>query len=316
MPYAHPAFMLALSLAVLAPLAAHPDHAVTQRQDGADRLVPATAPAPASASVSITIEGERRVIVSNGLPDHATGRFPNSGNPHRIAPQRHRFTVPLAPTPAASPVPLRRGRFGVALNGVPFEPGTAESWQNDRRSGWSYEAQGGAFSLGLDTNLAHVQPDGSYHYHGLPAALLEKLSGGEKHMTLVGWAADGYPIYAKWGPRDARDPASEIVALRSSYRLRSGRRPTPPDGPGGTYDGIFVEDYEYVPGAGELDACHGREGPTPEFPRGTYHYVLTEDFPFIPRLFHGEPDPSFSTRGGSRSGGGPGGERPPPPPRP
>jgi len=44
--------------------------------------------------VQITVEGDRRCITSNGLPDHDTGNFPNRGNPHRIAEQDIRLCVP------------------------------------------------------------------------------------------------------------------------------------------------------------------------------------------------------------------------------
>lgn len=289
------------ALALSLPLRAHPDHSATQRKPGVT-FVPSDQPAPGASQVSITIEGDRRLITANGLPDHRTGRFPNRDNPHAIRAQAYRFTVPLHPVAAAQPVKLVRQPFGIALNGVLFDPGTAEYWRDDRNSGWHYDALGGAFSLGLDADHAHVQPNGAYHYHGIPTALLARLSGGEKRMTLVGWAADGFPIYAQWGHRDAKDAASEIVALRSSYRLKPGPRPTSDGQPGGTPDGVFEEDFEFVAGSGDLDECGGRFGVTPEFPAGTYHYVLTTDFPFIPRTFRGLPDPSFARR--------PAGERP------
>ncbi len=298
-------FALALGLSLATPLLvlAHPDHSATQRNKGVT-LVPSDQAAPRASEVSITVAGDRRVIVANGLPDHRTGRFPNRDNPNEIRAQSYRFTVPLHPQPAPRPVRLVRQPFGVAVNGVLFDPGTAEYWQDDRRSGWHYDALGGAFSLGLDADHAHVQPNGAYHYHGIPTALLARLSGGQRQMTLVGWAADGFPIYAQWGYRDPHDAQSEVVALRSSYRLKPGTRPTSNGQPGGSYDGVFEEDFDYVAGSGDLDECGGRTGVTPEFPAGTYHYVLTTDFPFIPRLFRGEPDASFAR-------GGPGGGPPP-----
>jgi hypothetical protein len=70
---------------------------------------------------------------------------------------------------------------------------------------------------------------------------------------------------------------------------------------------VFVEDFEYVPGHGDLEECNGRTGPTTEYPNGTYYYVLTDEFPFIPRLWHGTHDPSF------RHGPPPGGSPPLPP---
>jgi hypothetical protein len=121
-------------------------------------------------------------------------------------------------------------------------------------------------------------------------------------MVLVGWAADGFPIYGPWIQR-GNDEASKARA-RSSYQLKKGTRP---DGPGGAFDGTFVGDWEYVAGSGDLDECNGREGVMPEFPGGTYYYVLTEEFPFIPRLWRGTPDAAFLRRGppaGAPPGGG------------
>lgn len=127
--------------------------------------------------VSVSVEGVSRIIKSNGIPDHAPGAFPRRGNPNTIAPQNYTFRVPLRPK--AAPQPVHRGGWwwGVALNGVPFEPGTGETWNNDPRSGWRYEAATGFLNLGLDDHNAHVQPNGSYHYHALPSGLVERRGG-------------------------------------------------------------------------------------------------------------------------------------------
>lgn len=279
-----------LGFASASPLAAHPNHQATQRTTVT--LVPATAQAPAASEVSITTKGDQRIITANGLPDHATGAFPNSDNPHGVRAQSYRYTMPLRPAVNATATPLPRQPFGIALNGVLFDPGTAEYWQNDRDSGWRYDALGNAFSLGLDTNHAHVQPNGAYHYHGLPTALLARLAAGRPGLVHVGWAADGFPIYAVSPASAAAQP------LRTSYQLKPGNRPTTDGQPGGRYDGSFVEDFAYVAGSGDLDECSGRFGTTTEFPDGTYYYVLTADFPFVPRAFRGTPDASFARRGG------------------
>ena len=218
----------------------------------------------------------------------------------------------------ARPTALTAQPFGIAVNGVLFDPSTAEYWHNDRRSGWHYEAKGNAFSLGLDASNAHVQPNGAYHYHGIPTALLARLSAGAPAMTLLGWAADGFPIYGPWGHDAARDSASRLRILKSSYQMKKGSRPTAAAQPGGVHDGIFAEDFDYVADSGDLDECSGRFGITPEFPEGIFHYVLTEDFPFVPRAFRGTPDASFSRRGGPDGAAfpkGPGKKRGPPPPK-
>jgi hypothetical protein len=258
--------------------------------------------------VSITLRDNQRVIAANGIPDHAPGQFPNRGNPNRISEQQHNFTVPAKPQPAAQLTSADRGWFGVAINGVPFEAGTAEFWSRD----WKYEAIGGSMNLGLDDSLAHVQPTGAYHYHGLPLALIAKLGGDGKKMLLIGWAGDGFPIYTSYAYSDANDAKSAVRKMKSSHRLKTGTRPGSPSGPGGKFDGAFTADYEFVKGSGDLDEANGRFGVTPEFPQGTYYYCLTEEFPFAPRYWRGTPDPSFMKRGGPGGPGGPGGKGPPP----
>lgn len=278
------------SLAVVAAAHGHPDH---------DEVTPKT------NQVSITIEGEYRLIKSNGWPDHAPGEFPRRGNPNAVAPQNYTFKVPLKPALAKEAPPRGMWWWGVALNGVPFEPGTAETWKNDPRSEWRYEAVTGFLDLGLDEHHAHVQPNGSYHYHALPLGLVERLGGEGKKMLLIGWAADGFPIYTGYAYAESNDATSPLRVMKSSYKLKPGARPVQEGGPGGNYDGRFTQDFEYVPGSGDLDECNGRTGVTPEFPDGTYYYCITADFPFVPRSWHGIPDPSFMKP--RPTGGGPGG---------
>jgi len=279
--------------------------------------VPALCQAPSSLTntVEITEVGSLRRIRSNGVPDHPTGRFPNAHNPNTIRAQDYQFTVPMRPSKQAQPSSYRMQPFGVAVNGVVFDPFAAEWWQGDASSGWQYEPQGGAIDLGLDENSAHVQPNGAYHYHGIPKGLLKQLSPGADRMTLLGWAADGFPIYGPLAHERADDASSALRNLKSGYRVKHGARPAQA-GPGGQYDGSFVQDYEWVEGLGDLDSSNGRFGVTPEFPKGTYYYVLTDHYPFIPRQFAGKPDSSFERRGPPRGtagfGFGPPGMRPPP----
>lgn len=294
--------------------------AVAQR--GQDGALPADA-------VTITERDGYRYITSNGIPDHEPGRFPNRGNPNTISEQHYEYRMPIAPTVLTEPVPMRGHLFGVAVNGVPFDPGTAEIWTPQGRRmrgqardyGWNYDALSGKIDLGIDEHHAHVQPTGAYHYHGLPTGLIEHMAAhrkeadGQAGMLLVGYAADGFPIYARFGYEDANDPTSALIDLKSSYRLKDGERTAPPDGPGGKFDGTYVQDFEYVEGAGDLDECNGRFGVTPEYPGGTYYYVLTEMYPFVPRDFRAEPDDSFRKGRGPGMGppGGRDGRRPPPP---
>lgn len=206
------------------------------------------------------------------------------------------------PNGGSRPSPFRV--FGVTFDGVLMEPGTAESYLGQRR--WNYEALGGAVPLGLDTNYAHVQPDGHYHYHGLPIDLMKRLgyTSGD-HSPMIGWAADGFPIYAMYGFTDPNDANSGVVELMTSWQLKKGERPRGNDSPGSEYDGAFVQDYEFIEGSGDLDECNGRFCITPEFPEGTYAYFLTRDWPVIPRAFRGTPTMIGNERQGPRGRGGP-----------
>jgi hypothetical protein len=78
---------------------------------------------------------------ANGLPDHATGEFPNRGNPNAIAPQNVDVCVPLNPM-TADQITLIRGTMGIAINGVQFRPNTEGFYDpngrrgHSRNSGW------------------------------------------------------------------------------------------------------------------------------------------------------------------------------------
>lgn len=242
--------------------------------------------------VSITTDGQYRYIYSNGIPS-VHGQFPNSHNPSTIQSKSYKFKMPLQPRLTGRVTPLWGGMdFGVGIDGIPFDPGTAEFWNRDPN--WRYEALSGKINLGFDQNNAHVQPDGSYHYHGLPTELIKNLSPNQ-HSTIIGYAADGFPIYALYGYSKVNNPNSGIKELKSSYQLRTGTRQS---GPGGVYDGTFTADYIYQEGSGDLDQCNGRMGVTPNYPQGTYAYFISAQFPLVPRCFKGTPDASFIKQGG------------------
>ena len=263
--------------------------------------ISSTATPSAENKLAVTLEGDYRVFRANGLPDHKPGEFPNRGNPNRISAQSYTFRIPLKPQTNSIPRPGQGAWFGVALNGVPFEPGTGEFWNGQHE--WNYEAKSGFIDLGLDQSNAHVQPTGAYHYHGLPIGLMDKLGSDAKKMLLVGYAADGFPIYTSVGYSNATNATSALKKMSSSWQVKKGERA---GGPSGKHDGKFTSDYEYVAGSGDLDECNGRFGVTPEYPQGIYHYYITDEFPQLARSWRGTPDASFFKRGpGGRGPRGP-----------
>ena len=221
----------------------------------------------ATQSVSITKSGGDICVASNGIPDHATGQFPNRGNPHSIKTQNIKFCVTDSPRKGnrAQMVPT----IGIAENGIIIRPGTADYYDassprghsRDRSSGWNLDGMGPDNTLGLDRENAHVDNRGIYHYHGVSPSL-----AATSDDTRIGWAADGFEIHY------VGDNA------RSSWMLKRGTRPT---APGGTYDGTYNEDFEFVSGLGNLDQCNGG------MVNGTYTYFATDAYPYFPRCLYG-----------------------------
>lgn len=265
--------------------------------DYASSVFNSSASVNATATATWSCSSTARSITANGLPDHAVGAFPNADNPNTIAVQSISASVTVTPTQTSVVTP-RVGAMdkpGIALNGIAFDPGTAGTCNNAgfcQQGGavvgdWSLEALGQTFfKWGTDTSNAHVQPNGMYHYHGIPEGLVTQLGNGNKAMTLIGWAADGFPVYARYGYTTATDADSALKVVTASYRIKAtpdANRPATSLYPMGT----FTQDYEYVAGSGDLDECNGRTGVTPEFPAGIYHYYATDTYPYLQRCVKG-----------------------------
>jgi len=267
----------------------------------------------AYSKYSWSSDGISRILSGNGIPNHEVGTFPNPGNPNTISKQNVNEVFTLCPSLVSETgvqVGGPAGAIAYAINSVKFDPGTAgrcdDSGKCDLGRGqgrWSIEALGhNTFDFGDDMNHAHVQPTGEYHYHGMPELLLDLL-GQEKNMTLIGWASDGFPVYARYGYANANDSTSTTKIIRPSWKLKMtgdvGRPNTltvllgPPER-GDSYPntsiplGAFTQDFEYVEGFGDLDQCNGRFGVTPEFPEGIYYYMVTDEFPYFSRCLKGD----------------------------
>ena len=98
------------------------------------------------------------------------------------------------------------------------------------------------------------------------------------HSKIVGFAADGYPIYGPYAYTAPTDPQSGITIMFSGYQLKSSSYRTNTEADDlTTYPmGMFIQDYEYT-GTGLLDAHNGRYCVTPDYPNGTYAYFITVD---------------------------------------
>jgi YHYH protein len=243
---------------------------------------------PYEGRVSITVIGDSCTIQSNAVPNHdfnATGRFRNS-----FREQSQRYVVPARPRAEARPTSLSlQYDNGIFLNGVKLDllaagcHGVANGMIgcNDMHTPYRYDPMAPKAGFGTDEHNAHTQPDGTYHYHGNPMALFEQARPTQP-SPVVGFAADGFPIFGSYIRVDGK-----LRKARSSYRLKTGLRS---GGPGGAHDGTFVDDWQYLPGAGDLDECNGMTQD------GIYGYVITETYPHVMACFKGTPHESFRKR--------------------
>lgn len=259
-----------------------------------------------------TVSGTIRTIASNSIPDHNVGLFGGgmgSLNPNAITEQSETYHITTTPAVANTVTPLLsttgtgpnagpQYSFGVLFNGVELDPVAAEPFPHEgalsANVNWEWNLEALNVNLGLDCNNAHVQPSGKYHYHGSPILFLQSLNIPTDQMTLIGYAADGFPIYYKYAFTTATDNSSSVIEMTPSYQLKSGDRPG--DGvsaPCDVYNGVYSNDYEFIDGQGTLDEANGRTGVTPEYPNGTYYYIITDGFPSIPRYLKGTPSQDF-----------------------
>lgn len=271
-----------------------------------------------SNSYQETVNGDVRTIVTNGIPNHD---FSNQ-NPtaDELNSETKTITLDATPSLADQVTAITDGgrpvwRVGVALNGVYIDPAPAEPFiftnsnTGEYNWDWVFEPNSNKDEVGLDCATAHVQPDGTYHYHGDMIAYADVLISGlgsgtttPQEPVQIGWAADGFPIFYKYG----YDAAGNFKEMESSYSIRSGERSG--DGitaPCGEYNGKYTNDYEFVAGSGDLDECNGiSQRITIGNDSFDYYYVITEDFPVVSRCISGTPSDSFQLGGGGMGGGG------------
>lgn len=286
-------------------------------------------PVPLTNSVHFSVAGYWRVVTSNGIPDHSIGVFGVDpviacGRPTQIKQQNYTFVMPAysaqgklwppgvkpLPTPPFEGAPAVT--FGVAVNGVPFDP-AANEWLDivnnvkvETKTDWTINPlRCKLMKYDLDSNNGHVQSDGAYHYHGYPKGLYNQIKDEQKNkvvitvngsvadnatrkrykIVLLGWAFDGNPIYGEQCGKDT----SAMINAKSSYKIRTPfstpavRTSTSTPSTASHPLGDFLEDYLYDealfngnPGV-QLDECNGHTGITPEFPHGVYHYHILEE---------------------------------------
>lgn len=144
-------------------------------------------------SFTVSVEGDKRVITSNDLPNHTTGHYPVASsddayafdrNPNTIKAQTFRLELARVPELASAPSCLPMGAVGILLSGSVFY----NALDAGGRDAVAHEIQ--------DHCQGHPERSGSYHYHNLTDCLKDPGTG---HSELVGYALDGFGIYGHRG---------------------------------------------------------------------------------------------------------------------
>lgn len=265
-----------------------------------------------SGDILISSDGITCTMASNNIPNHDFNDQ-SASFATNVSTQNKHFELPVAPQMAAQTTPVDLQTTNVVfLNGAIVDVIAAACYDvgneplGEEKIGcgpdqlanpWRYDPMSPLNSFGTDMHNAHVQPDGSYHYHGNPLAMYDQnCETSAVPSPVIGFAADGFPVY---GPCFTDSQSGVVRKAQSSFALKNngGVRQavnaytTPVSGQGavasGNYDGQFTGDYEYVANSGDLDECNGMTV------NGQYGYYITDAYPWVLACYKGEIDPSF-----------------------
>jgi outer membrane murein-binding lipoprotein Lpp len=251
---------------------------------------------PFVSEINVSDDASHCSVAANAIPNYDfnddTARFAED-----VAAQNISLTIPRNPSLAGTPTEFSLLAYNaVMLNGVVldqlangcYKPDDAAADQDGNVADgcgllvdWRLDPMG-PVGFGTDSHNGHTQPGGLYHYHGNPNALFDP-EETDQGSPVIGFAADGFPIY---GPHYLDPATGEMREAVSGYTLRAGNRPTGDSSPGGTYDGTYIQDYEFT-SSGTLDECNGMTI------NGQYGYYVTASYPYVMGCFAGTPDLSF-----------------------
>lgn len=259
------------------------------------------------------------------------------------------FRIPRAPVVAATKTLTGAGAIGYFVDGVALFDGR-DTFSYVNSTGTDGSPAGTARGDGIWNRDAYVnegvtfdgafahQAGSNYHYHANAPALrhllgdnvdynsttkgyTEKVASVTRHSPILGWIADGYPVYGPYGYSSPMDATSTVRRMNPGFVKRDGSNQTtnliatgrttlpqwaaraqgrtatltatqqgPAVNPAYVL-GHYIEDYDYLGDLGktqgvdfDLDIYNGRFCVTPEFPQGTYAYFMTIEADGTPKF--------------------------------
>ena len=245
--------------------------------------------------LNVTYDNSNIYIAGRNITNHKVDVKTNAVGFGPIEEQDVSYNIPninlnLA---ASSPTTMPDYAVAVMVNGIAlYTPKSTKSWNNGGE--WHYN-NGTITNYNELATYSHSTVGGLFHYHAVSPEVVGLVDGvievdgvlkwdSTAHSPIIGWAFDGLPIYGPYGYRQyssSNTPvnSSDIVNIKSPFRLRQGTRTTRP---GGAYTGMFVEDYEIdstkVGQPGYTNQFNLRYGTTPDSPSTPiWFYVATID---------------------------------------
>ena len=189
-------------------------------------------------------------VTTTGLGVHIMGPWQNGSFLNLPKNQKAVYKIPRVTdfiTAPATKTYTGLGVIGYFVDGVGmFDSRDAFYWNGSTDTqGTGYWNRDAYYNEGatFDPAYAHQQNTGTYHYHADPIALryllgdhvtydagtktyAESAAAITQHSPILGWAADGYPIYGPYGYAKPMDSTSGLIRMRTGYTLRNGSNGT------------------------------------------------------------------------------------------
>jgi len=261
------------------------------------------------------IYNDKRVIISNNMPDHPAEHDAIRQNPNGRCPGWQYMALPIDPAKGSSITDTGLGTIGLAITGGAFFNDLSNP---DGSLAMTNEGEG------LDSCLGHSAPTGNmgggggaggpggpggpggrpppgggppggrrvkrqediphvgqYHYHGNLNCTNAGSANGASDPTkclLIGYYRDGVPVYGF-----CEDPITKKM-MTSCYKTSAALTTVVTSS--GTYQAAATNsDYTYSPDSNcNLDEASGAVHPT----TGKYSYFMTTGYPWIPVKFAGD----------------------------
>ena len=161
------------------------------------------------------------------------GNFPNSTNSGTLAGQNIEVIYPYRggqeiPSLNVNPRPVN-GIIGITLIGIPFhDPNTAIKVVGNNNTTWNLDA---VLYNTSDQYGGRPSPTGEYYYTddrfirnnawAITDTWLGDYIHDDGHSRIIGFAADGYPIYGPYGYSNPLNSFSTVTSMTSGYTTRS-----------------------------------------------------------------------------------------------